>query len=297
MLYGVLLAGGLSERFGGDKYLWRIQDRPLISIVASAVRGLSDKVLLIVRDQERASKLLEESHAHVDGFIIDDPNINCSGPLRGMLTALFHVEADEYLIVPGDMPWIDKESLGHFIDMCRSLNVDCGSIVWGNGALSSTIQYFTKNARKYLEVVAKLRGIYGRATDTLRSCSRILLAHVKNVTNDPRKLVGVNFKGEIINPEIPPIDGVVKDNVYIEHLNPYFIQALTTENSQRINEALEIYKFEAGEYLSLNVYHLALHTLIDVKRCLSGEDTEMDSKIQVCINELGWNRAKHHIPR
>jgi len=70
------------------------------------------------------------------------------------------------------MLWIDKESLGRFIDMCRGLNVDCGSIIWGNGALSPTIQYLTKNARRYLDVVAKLRGVYGRATDTLRSIRR-----------------------------------------------------------------------------------------------------------------------------
>jgi hypothetical protein len=163
--------------------------------------------------------------------------------------------------------------------------------------LSSTIQYFTKNARKYLEVVAKLRGIYGRATDTLRSCSRILLAHVKNVTNDPRKLVGVNFKEEIINPEIPPIDGVVKDNVYIKHLNNYFVKALTTESSQKIDEALEIYKLEAEEYLSLNICHLALHAPIDVKRCLTREDVEIDYEIKRCINQLKWNKVKRHISR
>jgi molybdopterin-guanine dinucleotide biosynthesis protein A len=85
----------------GDKYLWRVEGRPLISIAASAVRSVSDRVLLLVRDRERASQLLKELPTHIDEFIIDDPGINCSGPLRGMLTALFHVEADEYLIVPG----------------------------------------------------------------------------------------------------------------------------------------------------------------------------------------------------
>ena len=295
MLYGVLLAGGLSERFGGDKYLWRIQDRPLISIAASAVKGISDKVLLLVRDYERASRLLKESPTHVDGFMIDDPSINCSGPLRGMLTALFHVEADEYLIVPGDMPWIGQESLGRFVDRCRGLNVDCGSVVWGNGALSSTIQYFTKNARKYLKVVAELRGAYGRATDTLRSCSRILLAHVKNVTSDPKNFIGINFREELVNPQIPPIDGVVKGDMYIERLNNYFIKALTAENFQKINEALKIYRLEAEEYLSLNIYHLTLHALIDVKRCLTREDLEIDYRIERCVNELKWSKVKRHI--
>ena len=100
--------------------------------------------------------------------------------------------------------------------MCRSLNVDCGSIIWGNGALSSTIQYLTKNSRRYLEVVAELRGVYGRATDTLRSCSRILLTHVKNIASDSKKFIGVNFKEEIINPQTPPIDGIVKGDIYLE---------------------------------------------------------------------------------
>ena len=49
----------------------------------------------------------------------------------------------------------------------------------GNETLSSTIQYFSKNVGEYLELVSKLHRIYGRAIDTLRSCSRILLAHVK----------------------------------------------------------------------------------------------------------------------
>jgi len=297
MLYGVLLAGGSSERFGEDKYLWRVEGRPLISIAASAVRGISDKVYLLVRDRERGSQLLKELSPHIDGFIIDDFSINCSGPLRGILTALFHAEADEYIIVPGDMPWIDQESLGRLIDLCRSLNVDCGSVIWGNGALSSTIQYLTKNARRYLDVVAKLRGIYGRATDTLRSCNRILLAHVKNLVSDPKNFIGVNFREELVNPQAPPIDGVVKDNVRIEHPNPYFIDAMTAENSQKIDEALRIYRFEAEEYLSLNINHLALHTFMDVKRCLNREDAEIDGSIQKCVNELRWNKVKRYIPR
>jgi transcriptional antiterminator len=72
---------------------------------------------------------------------------------------------------------------------------------------------------------------------------------------------------------------------------------LTAEKSQKINETLKIYRFEAEGYFSLNIYHLALHALIDVKRCLSRENTDMDSKIQVYVNELGWNKAKRHIPR
>ncbi|MEM3398239.1 MAG: NTP transferase domain-containing protein [Nitrososphaerota archaeon] len=296
MLYGILLAGGLSERFGEDKYLWRIQDKPLISIPANAARSISDKILLLVRSYERASQLLEELRINVDGFILDDPSINCSGPLRGMLTALFTVEADEYLIIPGDMPWIDGRSLKCFVDICRSSNVDCGSIIWGNGSLSSTIQYFTKNARRNLGIVRELRGIYGRATDTFRGCNKILLAHVKNITSEPKKFIGVNFREEISNPQVPPVDGAVKDNIYLESSDPSFLRALAAENSREIDIALKMYGLEAEQYLSLNIYHLALHALMDVKRCLTGQDPKIDLKIQKCVNELKWNKAKRHIP-
>lgn len=297
MLYGILLAGGSSERFGGDKYLWKIRGRPLLSIPASALRNTSDNVLLLVRDHERASQLLEELSIDIDGFVIDNPGINCSGPLRGIMTALFQVEADEYLVVPGDMPWIDRDSLVCFVDLCRSLSVECGSIIWGNGALSSTIQYFSKRAREHLKTVAELRGIYGRATDTLRACSKILLAHVKNITGDPKKLIGVNFKEEILNPQTPPIDGVIKDNIHMQRLKPCFTQALTAENSQKIDEALNMYRFEAEEYFNLNIYHLALHAFIDVKRCLTREEVEIDLKIRKCADELKWGKVKRHILR
>lgn len=297
MLYGIILAGGLSERFGGDKYLWRIQDEPLIAIATSAARSISDKVLLLVRDYERALHLSEELELDVDGFLIDDSRIKCGGPLRGILTALFQLEADEYLVIPGDLPWMHQETLSRFVDRCRSLNIDCASIVWGNGAISSTIQYFTRSSKKYLETVVKLRGIYGRATDTLRCCEKILLIHVRNITSDPKNLVGVNFREELINPEIPPIKGVVKDDIYLERSNIFFIEAMNMENIQDMHEASRTYRCEAEEYLNLGIHHLALHAFIDAKRCLTKEDPGIDEKIQKCVNELKWNKAKRHIPK
>ncbi|MDW7986573.1 MAG: nucleotidyltransferase family protein [Nitrososphaerota archaeon] len=291
MLCGVVLAGGLSERFGGDKYLWKVYGKPIISIVASALKEVSDRVYIMTRDLSRAIQLSEI--ANVDKYILDDLNINCGGPLRGLLTALFKIDAKEYIFIPGDLPWIDSSSLEHFIERCKE--VECGSIVWGNGSLSSTIQYLNSEAKPRLSEIAKLRGIYGRATDTFRCCSRVLLVHVSNITDDPKRLSGVNFQEEIYNPQIPPIYGSINNDVYIEHFSNNFFKAIISENVGNFENALKMYMHEVEEFMALGVYHLALHALIDAKRCLKDEGSEIDQKMRVCISKLGWNKVKRHI--
>ncbi|MCF8884945.1 MAG: nucleotidyltransferase family protein [Nitrososphaerota archaeon] len=295
MLCGVILAGGLSERFGCDKYLWNVNDKPIISIVAFALREISDRIYLLTRDKTRAAQLSEITG--VENYILDDVNINCGGPLRGLLTALLKVDSEEYLIIPGDLPWIDGLSLKRFVERCRESRAECGSIVWGDGSLSSTIQYFNSDARQYLSEIAKLRGIYGRATDTFRSCRRVLLTHVSNITDEPKKLVGVNFQKDIISPQIPPIYGFINNDIYIKRSSLNFLTAVKLESMGDLENALKMYVSEVEEYLDLNIYHLALHALIDAKRCSSMEEKEIDQQIIECVSRLGWNKVKRHIPK
>lgn len=295
MLYGVILAGGLSERFGSDKYLWSVNDKPIISVVASALHEVSDKIYLLTRDKTRAIQLSEITG--VENYILDDININCGGPLRGLLTALLKVDSEEYLIIPGDLPWIDSSSLKRFVERCRESETECGSIIWGDGALSSTIQYFNSNAKPYLSDIARLRGIYGRATDTFRSCRRVLFTHVGNITDEPRKLVGVNFQKDIINPQIPPIYGFINNDIYIKRSVLNFLTAVKLESIGDLENALKMYLFEVEEYLDLNIYHLALHALIDAKRCSGIEGKEIDQRIIECASKLGWNKVKRHTPK
>ena len=60
---GVILAGGLSRRLGRDKALVSISDQPLIQRVIERVEQLSQEILVVVADQNRAADLpLAQEH-------------------------------------------------------------------------------------------------------------------------------------------------------------------------------------------------------------------------------------------
>lgn len=292
MLCGVILAGGSSERFGGDKYVWQLSGRPIISIVASALSGVSDTVYVSATSVARAELLAKI--ADVDGFVLDDLSMAFGGPLRGMLTSIHNIPADQFLFVPGDLPWIDAATLRRFVERCGE--AECGSIIWGNGSISSTIQYVDRDARRWIADLVRYRGIYGRATDTLRICGKVVLVHARNIVDDPRKLSSVNFEEEVRSPRPPPIHGPVVDDVRIRRRSPAFLTAIRNESAGDRGRALRAYMQEARTYVEMNVTHLALHSLIDARRCSDTRSPEIDDIIGACSLMLGWNKAKRHIP-
>ncbi|MEM2558779.1 MAG: hypothetical protein QXT51_05580, partial [Nitrososphaerota archaeon] len=76
-----------------------------------------------------------------------------------------------------------------------------------------------------------------------------------------------------------------------------FLTAVKLESMGDLENALKMYVSEVEEYLDLNIYHLALHALIDAKRCSSMEEKEIDQQIIECVSRLGWNKVKRHIPK
>ena len=102
---GILLAGGMSRRFGSAKAFAKLENKYFYQWVYSALDKVCDMVVIVTLEQ-----LLPQfsSHLHV---ITDDSAYQGKGPLAGIYSGMMALPADRYVVVPCDMPYISGEGL------------------------------------------------------------------------------------------------------------------------------------------------------------------------------------------
>lgn len=101
---GVILAGGAASRFGGlPKGLERVAGRRIVDRVASALREVTDDLLVIANAPEATSWL--------PGVRVATDVRTGLGALGGLHAALSHAQSD-ILLVAWDMPFVSAALLG-----------------------------------------------------------------------------------------------------------------------------------------------------------------------------------------
>jgi molybdopterin-guanine dinucleotide biosynthesis protein A len=101
---GVILAGGAASRFGGlPKGLERVAGRRIVDRVASALREVTDDLLMIANSPDAASWL--------PGVRSERDVRTGLGALGGLHAALSHAQTD-VLLVAWDMPFVSAALLG-----------------------------------------------------------------------------------------------------------------------------------------------------------------------------------------
>lgn len=94
---GVILSGGQSSRMGTNKALLDINHVPVIERIANELKKCTDEVVIISNEPEKYDflnlKIYEDRYKH-------------QGPLAGIESALYHVNADVFMIAACDMPFV-----------------------------------------------------------------------------------------------------------------------------------------------------------------------------------------------
>jgi len=106
---GIVLAGGLSRRFGSPKAFAKLGNRPFYELAKEALEAHCDEVIIVTR-QELLECFPEGIKAITD--IMDYTGL---GPLAGILSAMESVEADRYIVLPCDMPYVDDQVVGKLL--------------------------------------------------------------------------------------------------------------------------------------------------------------------------------------
>jgi molybdenum cofactor guanylyltransferase len=103
---GIVLAGGRSSRFGGDKLAARIGDSTLLELAVAAVAEVSTEVIVVLAAGDE--RKLPAASVPVRRAV--DPEL-FGGPLVGLLAGLEAAREPVAVVVGGDMPTLAPDVL------------------------------------------------------------------------------------------------------------------------------------------------------------------------------------------
>lgn len=115
----IILAGGSSNRFGQDKGLMHLTNKPLIQHVLDTIRNLVDEEIIIVSSEAQADKYIQTLKTKAS--ILVDPN-GIHTPLIGVMTGLKEAHGKYSLLLPCDVPFVSKEVISLLFDLCINKN-------------------------------------------------------------------------------------------------------------------------------------------------------------------------------
>ncbi|MBM7598404.1 molybdopterin-guanine dinucleotide biosynthesis protein A [Virgibacillus halotolerans] len=110
---GIILSGGNSTRMGTNKSLLTIRDKTVIEWISAELNACTDKVALIANEQEQYEFLHLETYA--------DRYIN-KGPLAGLEAALYHIDADLFVIAACDMPFVNGQVYNYLLEQIEDFD-------------------------------------------------------------------------------------------------------------------------------------------------------------------------------
>lgn len=111
----IILAGGLSSRFGLDKGLLLLAGKPLINHVLDAIDGLTDEMIVVTSSMTQKGEYRRILDLRVK-IVIDKEGLHT--PLIGALTGLEQAEGEYSLLLPCDAPFIHREIASLLLDLC-----------------------------------------------------------------------------------------------------------------------------------------------------------------------------------
>ena len=163
----IILAGGSSRGFHGDKGVLELDGKPLINYAVDAVKGLVEEVIVVTSSQERADAYAKLVSSKVR-FAIDV--CESKGPLGGALTGFEAANGEYSALLPFDSPFVSKEVLSLLFDCCvgkaavipRWTNMDIEplhAVYHTKQALEAAKEALAENDLDLQAVVEKLRGV------------------------------------------------------------------------------------------------------------------------------------------
>jgi molybdopterin-guanine dinucleotide biosynthesis protein A len=124
----IILAGGVSSRFGQDKGLLPLANKPLIKHVLDAISTLVDEKMVVA-----SSKVQAENYANVLG---SDVNVlidvdDAQSPLVGALTSFKEAHERYALLLSCDTPFVSRDVVSLLFEVCINRNAVIPR--WPNG--------------------------------------------------------------------------------------------------------------------------------------------------------------------
>jgi molybdopterin-guanine dinucleotide biosynthesis protein A len=124
----IILAGGVSSRFGQDKGLMPLANKPLIKHVLDALNGIVEEKIVVVNSKTQVENYMKvlSSGARI---VADEGKVHT--PLFGALIGLRIANGEYATLLPCDTPFISNEIVSLLFELC--INRNAAIPRWPNG--------------------------------------------------------------------------------------------------------------------------------------------------------------------
>jgi molybdopterin-guanine dinucleotide biosynthesis protein A len=163
----IILAGGYSKRFGQDKGLIFLANKPLIKHVLDKIGNVVDEKILVVSSKAQAENYSKVAGSDVRVFVDVNP---LQSPLVGALTGFENTSAKYSLLLPCDTPFISKDIISLLLELCENKTAVIPR--WPNSyieplhavyctepALKAAKSALSEGKLNMLSMIEKLRGV------------------------------------------------------------------------------------------------------------------------------------------
>ena len=173
----ILLAAGNSKRFNGNKLLAIYKDKPIYMHIVEKVLDLKVNKIICVTQYEEIKEALLNTNINV--VMNNNSSLGISSSIK--LGINFDKDADGYMFMVCDQPFISIESLNSVID--NFINGDKGIVCAGYGKNKGNPVIFSK---RYINELLSLEGDSGG--------KKIVKEHLNDL-----KIVNVNNEIELLD--------------------------------------------------------------------------------------------------
>lgn len=111
----IVVAGGISKRFGQDKGLVRLGEKPLVLHVLDKLAGVANEVFVAVNSERQKGKFVKAIKQKAC-IIVDRTHVQT--PLAGALAGFENVKNKYTLLLACDTPFLSPEILKFLLDVC-----------------------------------------------------------------------------------------------------------------------------------------------------------------------------------
>jgi len=163
----IVLAGGLSARFGQDKCLKKLTGKPLVLHVLDRVEGVAEEKIIVVGSNDQRNELSGVLRQRAE-VVVDKQGDH--SPLIGALTGFETAKAEHALLLPCDAAFVSADIVSLLLDLCQGRSAVIPR--WPDGkieplqaayhvksAAHATRKALEEGKRDMLSMIAQLQGI------------------------------------------------------------------------------------------------------------------------------------------
>ncbi len=287
----IVLAGGHSRRFGGDKLTYPVGGQPVLERTVAAVGRIAPEIVVGV-DSTRRLKTLSGLLPGGTRFVRDRRSLAVRGPGGALASCLPRVPRAATIVVAGDMPWLEPSALEALARKVPRMAGGLAVPLRPSGAVEALVQaYRHPPVARRLGLLLSGRGSRLRPMDFLRLSPALVLVPAARLSVNRRCFLSVNTPADVRRRPTRLRLGAKEREIRVPPAAArWFRRALYAVAHANLAAAAEAFAREARVYQSAGVTHLELHALADVswaRRAIRRRATDGESRIRAIRSALG----------